>query len=133
MQMFTNVARGERCRIHMTLRMDDGAVHRYAPDYTYIELGMRKLVDSEGKEVEEAKRNQTFNIESPCTVKPVREHKILVQVNPELSQVANVPLMFILDYGGDTAKAAPVQVTAQFRKDFDPSKLAWVFRLYLLT
>ena len=125
-KVFLHVARGNRAGTYLRLQMEAGYTYKFLPDYSGMEMPVKLVEDMELG----TKRNQTWILEAPCTINPVRDYKALVSVNPLLAQYADVSLMQLIDPG---EKQEQIQVIAHFRKDMDLSKLDWLCRIYLLS
>lgn len=125
---FLHVARGNRAENYMRLKLDEPGQLKFGADYSYIELPLAPILD-DGEVVKKALRNQTLALSAPAHIQPLQSYKVGVSVNPALSEYANLPLFYIVDYADEPVR---LQVYAQFRRDM-PLELPWLFRLYLLS
>ena len=128
---FLNLLRGNRLSGFLRMRMASGSVYRLAKDYTYAELPLSRMSSMDGEAIEgKALRNQTIELFAPTTLQPINGYKALVVANPLLYRFASVAGMTLVD-ASDTE--IPISVIARFTRDFDPTALDWLCRVYLIS
>lgn len=128
--VFGNLVRGNRLTGIMNLRMTEGVPHKYAKDYTFVEIPLNHLFNPSTDEIQvKALRNQRLRIVPACTVDLKKGgYKIGVKVNPKLLEYASCPSFFILD----TEEHEQPVPYAFFHKDMEANELDWAVRLYLM-
>lgn len=126
---FLNLARNNRIPRVMGLEMAPEIPYSYAKDYTYIEVPLWKMVDSEGELTDKASRNQYIELVSAASLKLSYEAKCLAVPNPVLFKYGIVPSMILLD----GKERALVTVPITLRKDLVVSKLEYLVRIYLFS
>lgn len=129
---FLNLLRGNRLNGFLRLKMGEGSVYRMARDYAYAELQYLNAVSMDGEIADQMplKRNQTWELFSDAIISPTYGHRALITSNPELARFASVPGVVLVD---PTDKPTPVSMIARFTRDCDPSKLEWLYRVYLIS
>jgi len=126
---FLNLARNNRIPRVMGLEMAPDIPYTYAKDYTYIEVPLWKMVDSDGELTDKASRNQYVELVSAASLKLSYEAKCLAVPNPVLFKYGIVPSMILLDGSARSLVTVPITL----RKDLQVNKLDYLVRIYLFS
>lgn len=126
---FLNLARSNRMTRVMGLEMAPDIAFTYARDYTYIEVPLWKMLDSDGELTDKASRNQYVELVSGASLRLSYEAKCLVVPNPLLFKYGIVPSMILLDNKEKTIVTVPITL----RKDLPVTKLEYLVRIYLFS
>ena len=126
---FLNLARNNRIPRMMGLEMAPEIPYTFSKDYTYIEVPLWKMLDSDGEITDKASRNQYVELVSAASLKLSYEAKCLAVPNPLLFKYGVLPSMMLLD--GKDRMLVTVPIT--LRKDLKIAELEYLVRIYLFS
>jgi len=124
---FLQLNRANRIERELQLQMAPEHVYRFADDYTYIEIPLWKILDSEGEIVDKASRNQYVELVSAAHVTLRYGAKLLVAPNPVLFKYGVSPSLLLVD--GKQPQILTIPIT--LRKDLKLDALDYLLRIYL--
>jgi hypothetical protein len=112
----------------MCLQMAPEFAFRVAPDHTYLEIPLWKIINGDDEIVEKASRNQQVELVSAASVKLQLGAKLLVQPNPKLHKYGMISDLSLVVEGERQILSTPIIL----RKDLKWDQEDWLLRVYLM-
>ena len=117
---FINLGRGGHLKSYLGLEMKEGFEYEMDKFYSYVEVP----VANPG----EVAAGDFTHLVAACRVNPRRNYIAKLTIPDELAAVASVTFKDLVNSGEGEVLAC----SASFSRDFDTSKLPYLFRIYLL-
>jgi hypothetical protein len=127
--VFVNLVRGNRLSALIGLKLPEGLVPKYGPQYQYVEIPVKCFRKDDGSELDEAKANQHLEVIPNCTIQVRGSQPVMIHYNPALQAVGTHSGSHIVWPGGD---AHIPSFYVSFRKATSLSDVAWAIRISLL-
>jgi hypothetical protein len=102
--------------------------YRAAPDHTYLEIPLWKIINGDDEVVEKASRNQQVDLVSAASVKLQLGAKLLIQPNPKLHKYGMISDLSLAVEGERQILSTPIIL----RKDLKWDQEDWLLRVYLM-
>ena len=127
--VFVNLVRGNRLSALIGLKLPEGLVPKYGPQYQYVEIPVKCFRKDDGSELDEAKANQHLEVIPNCTIQVRGSQPVMIHYNPALQAVGTHSGSHIV-WPGSGEHSPGFYVS--FRKAVSAADLGWAIRISLL-